>query len=187
MKRLIILFLFVIMAITSYCQNYAGIITKDAFLYSTADSSGTMLDTLFQGVHVFIISLDTADGFYDIIYVKTNTEGFVNYKKVKVGKVVEENEEGQFVEQGEIESYNPEVEIANQTTQTLTLTLNSHTYIVRPNSSKNIVIKPGRITYRGSVPGAFPTIGHEYLKGHQGYLWKFVFAKYKYSNSHVTS
>ncbi len=179
MKRLIILFLFVIIAITSYGQNYAGMITKDTFLYTSADSSGTMLDTLWEGAHVFIISLDTADGFYDIIYVKTNNEGFVPMKYVKVGKVVEENEEGQFVEQGEIESFNPEVEIANQTTKMLTLTLNAHTYKIHPNSSKNIVIKPGRINYRGSVPGAFPTIGHEYLKSHQAYLWRFFFAKYK--------
>ena len=64
--------------------------------------------------------------------------------------------------------YNPEIEIFNNTSLTLTLKLNSETYTFSPQQKRTITLNPGTYNYRASAPGLFQTLELN--------IWKVIWA-----------
>lgn len=173
MKRILILLFFSILFYSSFSQSYLGWITKQVNFRESPSTDATILSSLKPGAQIFIVSLDTDDEFYNIIDIKTNTEGYVHKSFVKIGKQVKENDKGFFVPSGESSSYNPSVNLFNNTDVILTLKLNSEGYSFSPYEKRTITLSPGSISYRASAPGVIPNIGTEYLKSNVDYSWEF--------------
>ena len=172
-KQLLCLFAVLLIGATSIAQSYLGTVIKQVNLRKGAGKLYAVSGSLKQGAQIFIVSIDTENEFYNIIDIQTNKEGFVHKSFVKIGKQVKENEQGVFTSSGETTSYNPEVEVFNNTSITLTLKLNSETYTFSAKEKKTITVFPGAITYRASAPGVIPNIGTEKLQSNQGYTWQF--------------
>lgn len=67
----------------------------------------------------------------------------------------------------------PSIIVRNATARRLTISMNSTTYNIRPNSTQTIQVQGGNYRYRASVPGIRPISGNkEFRRGYQ-YTWAF--------------
>ena len=173
MKKIFTLLLISFLSFSAYSQSYIGWISKQVNFRESPSTDAPILSSLKAGSQIFIISLYAENDFYNIIDIETNTEGYVHKNFVKVGQQVKENDQGIFTPSGETTSYNPDIEIFNNTNKTLTLKLNSEVYTFSPKEKRTLTLSPGTITYRASAPGVMPNIGTESLKSNQGYTWEF--------------
>src|ERR1035437_4705877 len=128
MKKTILLSIFLVLSVLSFSQSYLGWISSKVNFRELPSKDASIIGSLNAGTQIFIISLDTESDFYNIIDIKTNTEGYVNKKFVKIGKLLKENEQGIFTPNGQSTSSDPEIEIFNNTSIILTLKLNSQIY-----------------------------------------------------------
>lgn len=180
MKKIFTLLFILVLPISVYSQSYIGWITKQVNFRESPSTDAPILSSLKAGSQIFIVSLDAENDYYSIIDIETNTEGYVYKKFVKFGKQVKENEQGIFTPSGETTSYNPDIEIFNNTDMTLTLKLNGTLYSFSSKEKRTLTLSPGTISYRASAPGVMPNIGTEYLKSNQGYTWEFyIITSYK--------
>ncbi len=179
-RHAIFILLIMFCSLTTIAQSYLGIITKQVNFRQGPGKDYDVISSLKPGTQIFIVSLDTENDFYDVIDIQTNKEGYVHKSFVKVGKQVKENDEGIFSSSGETSSYNPEVEVFNNTSLMLTLKLNDEVYSFASHEKRTITLSPGAISYRASAPGVIPNIGTEHLKSNEGYTWQFyIVTSYK--------
>lgn len=169
----ICLFLFLFISQISIAQSYLGTVKKRTNLRELPNANSSILSTLNPGSQIFIISLETINGFYNIIDIETDIEGYVAESQVKVGEIVERTKERVFSPSGEISSYNPKVEIFNNTVLTLTLKLNESIFKFDPHETKTITLNPGYYDFRASASGVVPVSGGENLISNMGYRWEF--------------
>jgi len=173
MKKSILLSIFLTFSLIGFSQSYLGWITSKVIFREEPSTDASIIGSLNPGTQIFIVSLDTEDEFYNIIDIKTNTEGYVSKKFVKIGKLLKENEEGIFTPNGQSSSYNPELEIYNNTKLNLTLKLNSEMYAFYPQEKRTLTVSPGTISYRASAPGVIPDFGTETIQSNMNYTWQF--------------
>lgn len=179
-KYLLCLAAVIFTGMNSFAQSYLGTITKQVNFREGAGKEYDVIGSMKQGSQIFIVSLETENDYYNIIDIRTNKEGYVHKAFVKVGKQIKENDQAVFSSSGETTSYNPEVEVFNNTSLTLTLKLNSETYSFNPKEKRTLTIEPGSISYRASAPGIIPNIGTQNLQSNQGYTWQFyIITRYK--------
>lgn len=173
MKNLIFLTLFQLTATSAFNQSYLGWVTKQGNFRKGPGTEYGVISSLKPGTQIFIVSLDTENEFFNIIDIATDTEGYISKSIVKLGELVEKNEGGIFTPIGKTSTYDPKIEIFNNTSLKLTLKLNSETYIFSPNAKKSITLSPGSYNYRASAPGVIPNIGTENMESNMGYTWQF--------------
>ena len=173
MKKLIFLTLLLLSASIGFSQSYLGWVTKQVNFRQGPGTDYGVISSLKPGTQIFIVSLETENDFYNIIDIATDKEGYIHKSFVKLGDVVEKNESGMFTPSGKTSTYNPEIEIFNNTSLTLTLKLNSETYTFSPKQKRTITLSPGTYNYRASAPGVIPNIGSEYMESNMGYTWQF--------------
>jgi uncharacterized protein YgiM (DUF1202 family) len=173
MKKLIFITLFLLTATLSFGQSYLGWVTKQVNFREGPGAEYGIISSLKSGTQIFIVSLDTESDFYNIIDISSDKEGYIHKSFVKIGEVVKKNEKGMFTPSGKTSTYNPEIEIFNNTSLTLTLKLNSETYTFYPEQKRTVTLSPGSYNYRASAPGVIPNIGTEYMESNMGYTWQF--------------
>lgn len=171
-KALQIIFLLNI-SFTGFTQSYLGLATTQVNLREGPGTEFAIIRALPAGTQLFIISLEEENGFYNVINIQTNEFGFVSKAYVKLGEEVPENKEGIFTKSGNSDTYNPEVEVYNNTIKTLTLKLNSANYTFIPQEKKKITLPPGTYKYIASAPGVIPYYGNDSLLGNYTYTWEF--------------
>jgi uncharacterized protein YgiM (DUF1202 family) len=172
MKKLILVLLLLVSNV-ALSQSYLWNITKQVNFRDGPGSDYGIIRSLKPGTQIFITSLESENDFYTIINIATNEEGYVHKSYVKVGEYVSKSSESVFTPNGEINSYESELKIYNNTRESLTLKMNSQYYYFKPKETKNISISPGEYDFRASAPGVIPYIGTERLKSKQGYSWEF--------------
>ncbi len=177
MKKPILLSILLIISVLGFSQSYLGWITSKVNFREQPSTDASIISSLKQGTQIFIVSIDTDGDFYNIIDIKTNTEGYVNKKFIKIGKLLKENEQGIFTPNGQSTSYNPEIEIFNNTKIILTLKINAETFSFSPHEKRTLTVSPGTISYRASAPNVIPNFGTETIEGNQGYTWQFYIVR----------
>lgn len=177
MKKIIVLVAILFTYFSSFCQSYLGEVTKSVNFRQGPSKEYEVINTLKQGAPIFIISLTLENDFYNIIDIETDKVGYVHKDYVKLGKLIEKNESGLFIPAGKTQVYNPEIEIFNNTSKTLTLKLNDESYTFSPQQKKSFSITPGLYNYRASAPGVIPNIGTESLESNTNYTWQFYIVR----------
>ncbi|MCB9019856.1 MAG: SH3 domain-containing protein [Chitinophagales bacterium] len=173
MKKLLYLALFLLTASIGLSQSYLGKVTTQVNFRQGPGTEFEIISTLNKGTIVFIVSLETENDFFNIIDIASNKEGYIHKSFVEIGDLVKENESGMFTPNGKTSSYNPVLEIFNNTSLTLTLKLNNETYSFSPAQKRSLTLSPGIYKYRASAPGVIPDIGTESLKNNMEYTWEF--------------
>ncbi len=173
MKCLLLLIAFLIVSFSAHSQSYLGTTIKQVNFRAEPDATSSVIKGLAPGTTLFIISLETENDFYNVIDVATDREGFVHKSFIRLGKQVKESEEPMFTPSGQTTSYNPSVEIFNNTTRTMTLKLAADIYTFSPKEKRTITLAPGRCAYRASAPGVIPYIGSDVLTSNTEYSWQF--------------
>ncbi|MDR3504358.1 MAG: SH3 domain-containing protein [Legionella sp.] len=176
MKKIIFIMLLAFLSNFSFSQAYLGRITKKINLRDGPGIDYETIGLLKKGAQIFIVSLETTNDFYNVIDISKDKEGYVPRKYVKIGKIIKTNDQDIFTPSGTTTSYNPEVEVYNNTNLTLTLKLNSSTHSFEPQEKRTLTLAPGTISYRASAPGVIPNIGNQYLNSNEDYTWRFYIA-----------
>jgi hypothetical protein len=172
-KTMIFLFVLIGISISSYGQSYLGVIIKKANLREGPGTEYVTISQLKKNSQIFIVSIETNNDFYNVIDIDNDIEGYIHKSLIRPTKQVEINEPGMFTSSGELETYDPKIEIYNNTSKSLTLKLNTEVFYFRPQETKNITLSPGQCSYRASAPGVIPNIGVENISSRQGYKWQF--------------
>ena len=173
MHRFLIFIFFALSTHIGFSQSYLGTVSKQVNFREGPGKEFPIIASLAPRTQIFIISLEPENDFYNIIDIATDREGFIHKSYVNVGQQIKENESGMFNPSGRTSTYNPEIEIYNNTALTLTLKLNSETYIFLPQETQTLTLRPGTYNYRASAPGVIPNIGTEYMVSNMGYTWEF--------------
>ena len=173
MKKNLFLALFLLLTSIGFSQSYLGWVTKQVNFRQGPGTDYGVISSLKSGTQIFIVSLETENGFYNIIDITNDREGYIHKSFVKLGDIIERNERGMFIPSGKTATYNPEIEVFNNTSLTLTLKLNNDAYNFSPRQKRTIVLSPGACNYRASAPGVIPNIGTEYMESNMGYTWQF--------------
>ena len=179
MKRIILLSILLYFSSLSFSQSYLGLITSKAFLREKPSTDASVIGSLMKGSQIFIVSIDSDNEYYNVIDIKTNKEGYVKKKYVKIGKLLKENEQGIFTPNGRSSTYDPEIEIFNNTSIILTLKLNSQIYSFDPHEKRTLTVTSGSVSYRASAPGVIPNFGSESIEGNHSYSWEFYIVSRK--------
>jgi hypothetical protein len=177
MNKIFVLIVFLVNATIAFSQSYLGWVTKQVNFRQGPGTDQEIISSLKPGNQIFIISLETQNDFYNVIDIATDKEGYIHKSFVQMGDLVEESETGMFTPGGKISNHNPEIEIFNNTSLTLTLKLNSEAYNFPPQQKRTLTINPGTYNYRASAPGVIPNIGTEYMESNMGYSWEFYIVR----------
>jgi uncharacterized protein YgiM (DUF1202 family) len=173
MKKIIISILIALITNIIYCQSYLATITKQVNFRQGPGDNYEVISSLKPGTQVFILSTELEDDFYNIIDIKTDTEGFIHKSFVKIGKLIAKSD-GSFIQAiGNTTTDNAEANIFNNTNITMTLKLNSEVYKFMPKETKKIVLTPGDYSFRASAPNVIPNVGIKNFKTNGAYNWQF--------------
>jgi hypothetical protein len=160
-----------------FAQSYLGRTKSPTPLRPSASIRTKGITNLTNSTQIFIISLKEYNGFYNVIDIATNREGYVAKSAIMVGQQVIESERGIFSPSGSSTGSAPEVEIYNNTSLTLTLKLNRNLYSFSPQSKRTITLSIGDCYFRASAPGVIPNIGTETVESNRAYTWQFYISK----------
>ncbi len=180
MKRFILtLFLGLLFGFVSYAQSYLGYVNKTVNFRTEANTSCKVISSLQQGTALFVISKDKINGFYQVLDIETNIEGFVHSSFVQLDEMLPKNEDGIFTPVGKTTKENPTIRIHNDTSIALTLKLNDEIYSFSPQERKSLTLSSGSYSYRASAPGVLPDYGTELMKSSYEYEWSFYISTTK--------
>src|SRR5262245_49627977 len=99
----------------AFAQAYLGNATKTVNLREGQSADYAVLEQLQAGAQLFIITIDTVNGFLKVIHIKTATEGWVHKNFVEIKSEAPKSSGRIFTPEGRSESESPEVRIYNNT------------------------------------------------------------------------
>lgn len=164
----------------SYAQSYIGYVTKPVNLRTAANTNSTIISSLQKDSPLFVVSSNKTNGYYQVVDIETNKEGYVHSNFVWLDQMLPENKEGIFTPTGKTNTVNPVLRIHNNTSRTLTLKLNDSLYTFSPQEKRTITVPTGTYSYRASAPGVIPDYGRETIQGNYEYEWSFYISKSGY-------
>jgi hypothetical protein len=164
-------FFFVIFS--CFSQSYLGWTTKQVNFRSGPGTEYEIISSLKPGSQIFIISTETENDFYSVIDIATDKEGYLHKSFVKLGDEVEVNNEGIFSVAGKSSNINPQIEVYNNTSITMTLKINNDKYTFAPQEKKTLTSVAGKCSFRASAPGVMPNVGTENIESNVLYNWEF--------------
>jgi uncharacterized protein YgiM (DUF1202 family) len=174
MKKIIFLFIFLLcLTVKLNAQAFLAVTTQKVQLREGPGKNYSLLMTIPKNSTIFVYSEETINGYYHIIDIDTDTEGYIPEGYTKYSQKVSKTTEKIFSQSGSITSENPEVTIYNKTSKKLTLKLNSTSFVFTPQERSKITITPGVYNFIASAPGVIPLYGSEYFNGNSSYEWKF--------------
>ena len=146
---------------------------KKTVLKAKPDASSKTLIQLPIGSQVYSLTEEGTDGYLKVIFIKTNKIGWLLKTSLKKIKNVPLSKGNSFVESGSSGSSNPEVEITNKTSKTISLIVGSSTFYLSPHSTKTETIQPGFQYYTASAPMVTPLSGSHDFNAGSRYTWEF--------------
>jgi hypothetical protein len=173
MKKILLACVFMLCSFLAYSQSYLGHVTKQVNFRQGPSIDYGVISTLPAGTMLFIISLETNNDFYNVIDIENDKEGYVHKAFIELGDLVGENQSGVFVPTGSSSKFDPEIEIFNNTSRSLTLKLNNTIHSFMPYEKKLLTFSAGLCYYRASAPGVVPNIGTETMENNKAYKWEF--------------
>ena len=172
-KTLLISFLLLGISFVSNAQSYLGYVSKTVNFRTQPNTNCTIINSLPRGTALFVISKEKSNGFYQVINIETNKEGYIHSSFVQLDKPLPKNEQGIFTPVGKTNTSSPIIKIHNNTSKTLTLKLNDKLYTFSPNQRRTLTLSSGSYSYRASAPGVIPDYGTEVMQSNYEYEWSF--------------
>ena len=173
MKQILTFFICLFLTNGSFAQQYLGTITQKASLRESPDKTSELLDQLSPNANVFVYDKEPTNGYYNIIDIATDQEGWVHKSSVKLIKPLSKNERGVFAPSEQTDDYQCNINVENATSMDVTLKIQGTFYYLEPEETKTITLSPGSYDYVASAPGIIPYFGEEDFKSGYRYSWKF--------------
>ena len=159
--------------ISSTAQSYLGYSNQISEL---VDTNYRSIRNIAKGDALFLISIETQQGYYNVIHIKSNKEGFILRKHVQIERVVPQVEENIFTSINKSEVKDPIIKVKNSSKQVLTIKLNNNLFEIAPKEKRTIHLNPGKYYYRVSSQDIQPYYGEESLDNFHLYEWEFYIA-----------
>ena len=172
MKKVLFFILFLTNSIGCFCQSYLGETVTRVNFREVASTNSNVIRLLPKQTSLFIISLESVNGFLHVIDIETNKEGYVYKKYIKIGELVEVNE-NTLTRLGTIDKNVSEISIYNNTELVMTLKLGNKVYIFKPKETRKISLVAGMYTIRASAPGVIPYLSKDLVENGMSYEWTF--------------
>ena len=172
MKKLFY-FLIFIFSFSLNAQSYLGYTNSSVNFRSSPSTNSIVYKILNPGIALFVVDLNKNNGYYSVIDIETNTEGYVHSKYVTISEQIPENTADVFSPTSKSTKYNPELSIYNKTNKNLTLKLNNVSHSFSPYEKRTITTFAGNCSYIASAPGVIPYYGSQNLESNYEYSWEF--------------
>ena len=147
---------------------------KKASLREEADSSSKVKLSLPLNSQLYVFSENDIDGYLKVIDIRTNKLGYVKKSLIKKIKDLPLSQNNSFEESGQSSSSEPEVEIKNTTSLTISLIVGSKYFSLPPHATSTETIESGDLNYTASAPSVLPLSGKHYFKAGGKYTWTFT-------------
>lgn len=162
-------------------QKYIAYTTQRVNMRECSSTECDVTKVLNQGSALFVDKNDEENGFYKVLDIDSNEEGYVSKKFVKFKKRVEQDN-GEMFRPTRKSSYTyapPTVKINNNTELTLTLIMDGVKYTFKPYGSQTLTFQAKTYEFRASAPGVIPLAGKKKLELDYDYDWTFrIVTKY---------
>ena len=166
-------FFFFLFSFSLNAQSYLGYTNNSVNFRSSPSTKSTVYKTLKPGMALFVIDMQKTNGYYSVIDIETNTEGYVHSSYVTISEEIPENTDDVFTPTSESTKYKPEIAIYNRTNENLTLKLNDISFKFSPYERRTIITFVGDCSYIASAPGVIPYYGSQNLASNYEYSWEF--------------
>ncbi len=120
-----------------------------------------------------VLPREPKNNFLEVFDIETNSYGFVSEKLIVITDTLNFQKQHFFERSGENETGDVEINMINQTSETLYVWINGNTYNLFPFEKKVLMMNVEEITFFSSAPGLFPVFGKEILKKGSTYRWNF--------------
>jgi hypothetical protein len=179
MKKYAFLLLLIFAHLSAAAQAYLGRVTGSATV-KMRRGPGTaygVVKSLKNGTQVFVSSAEAENGFYNIIDIRSNTEGYVHKSLVRLGQPVAASTDGIFNREGESGSLASSVAVYNRSDKSLTLKLNAESYHFAPYQRQTLNLSADSYNFRASAPGVVPYFGTDRIEAGGSYSWEFYIVR----------
>lgn len=120
-----------------------------------------------------ILPREAKNNFVEVFDIETSSFGYVAENLIVITDTLNYQKQQVFEKTGENIQGEVEMELVNQTSQTLYLWVNRNSYFLAPFEKKSLVMDTEEVVYFSSAPGVFPVFGKEMLQKGNAYRWKF--------------
>ena len=120
-----------------------------------------------------ILPREPKNDFIEVFDIESSSYGFVAENLITVTDSLNFQKQHFFERSGPNESGEVEIELINQTSNTLFIWINRNTYNLVPFEKKVLMMNTEDIVFFSSAPGLFPVFGKEVLKKGSSYRWNF--------------
>lgn len=169
--------------------SWLGHTTAKTSLHSTPGKSGKTLKSLDKGTLVFVDTQDESNGYYKVIVLNNNQEGYVNKKLVSFDERMPKITSGAFkqINSGGANT-DAQVTIKNSTQNDIKLLIGPHTFKFKPYETRTVSVPAGNYRIIGSSPSApeiKPLITNETFMEGCGYEREVVVIHGKDANTKI--
>ena len=161
-------------------KSYIGVVkNKEINLFEGPGPDYEIIENLIPGSELFIISDKDINGYYNVIDVLSNKEGYVNILFVDLGNEIKANDESSNLMVTGV-SENPNfsiINIFNNTKVRASIKIGGSNYIFEPDASRDIEISPGDYKIIVSSLNMIPIIEKIEIEIGKNYKWEHVITK----------
>ena len=157
--------------------NWLARTNAKANLRTGPSTSHKIIKTLDEGTILYLDTNEATNGFYKVVYVSTNQEGYVSKKLVTLEQRMPKMSSGMFKQKNSGGmNLKPQIEVSNTTDVPIKLQIGSYTFNIKQKESRTIEVPSG--TYRcicssPSDSSISPFISTEKLMEGSTYEWEF--------------
>ncbi len=161
-------------------KSYIGVVkNKEINLLEGPGPDYEIITNLIPGSQLFIISDKPINGYYNVIDILSNKQGYVNVLFVDLGDEIKANDDSSnFIVTGVSE--NPKlsiINIFNNTEVRTSIKMGGYNYIFEPLARRDIDISPGDYTIIVSSPNVIPFIEKVEIEVGKNYKREYVIIK----------
>jgi uncharacterized protein YgiM (DUF1202 family) len=170
------LFLFILMTAASsdiFAQLKLGSAKSEINLREGPGLNYKVTYTVGSSNLLVVLPREPKNNFLEVFDIETNSYGFVSEKLIVITDTLNFQKQHFFERSGENETGDVEIDMINQTSETLYIWINGNTYNLFPFEKKILMMNVEEITFFSSAPGLFPVFGREILKKGNAYRWNF--------------
>lgn len=152
----------------------AAFVVKPASIRETPEVKGKLLLSVKRADILSLAVRDAKKNWYNVVDQKSGVEGWIEGGSVVI-KLTTNTATGPPLEEEEAAAEaDPEVSITNMEEKTaLRIRINGTLYVIQPQTTKVLTLKPGNFSYYGWSPGIRPATGKSVLLKGKKYSWRF--------------
>ncbi len=173
MKTLFLLFAMTLASIHVSAQLKLGTAKSQINFREGPGVNYKIVSTVDNSNLLVILPREPKNKYVEVFDIESSSYGFVSENLITVIDTLYFQKQHFFERSGENATGEVEIEMINQTSETLYIWINSNSYSLSPFEKKVLLMNKEDITFFSSAPGLFPVFGKEILEKGNTYRWNF--------------